>query len=205
MSLSRDAVFWAAFSKHAAITVEAARQLQRMLDQPADAPRSAATIQELEHQGDTITHDVVTALHQTWITPLDREEIHALMSALDDVLDYLHGASDWFALYEIQEAEPEAKNLARLLVEAALAVEKGVTALADMKNAEQILALCKEINRLEHDADGEFRRGITNLLKRGASAIDVMKWRDVLGAIEGATDRAEDVANIIEGIVLEHS
>jgi uncharacterized protein len=205
MALSRDALFWSAFVDHAAITVEAAKQLQLMLSEPAKAAALAVVIQELEHRGDAITHDVVSALHQTWITPLDREEIHGLVSRLDDVLDYLHGASDWVALYEITQAEPEAQNLARILVEAAVAIEKSVRALSDMKNAEQILALCKAINRLEHDADAEFRRGIANLLKRGASAVDLMKWRDILGAIEGATDRAEDVANIIEGIVLEHS
>ncbi len=205
MSLTRDGVFWNAFGSHAAVTVQAAGRLVEMMEHPAEAERIAVEIKELEHKGDALTHEVVSALHQTWITPLDREEIHALISSLDDVLDYLHAASDWMALYAVTEVQAEAVNLARILLKAAEAIDQAVGALKDMKQAEKTLALCETINQLEHDADREFRRGLARLLKERANALEVIQWRDILGAIEGATDRAEDVANIIEGIVLEHS
>jgi predicted phosphate transport protein (TIGR00153 family) len=218
MALTRDKVFWNAFIAHAAETVKASRLLYEMLEKPADAERLAREIAEIEQRGDTITHDTITALHQTWITPLDREEIHQLISRLDDVLDYVEAAAERIALYEIKEATPEALELGRVLTAVADDMVRAVTALQSMKDPKPLLDLCVAINDHENQADRILRRGLARLFKGngngnggaayregpGLDPIEVMKWRDIYESLETATDRAEDVANIIEGIVLEH-
>jgi predicted phosphate transport protein (TIGR00153 family) len=217
MALTRDKIFWDAFTAHAALTVKATQLLQQMLEKPADAERIAAEISEVESEGDKITHDTVLALHQTWITPLDREEIHLLISKLDDVLDFVEAGAERIALYEVREIAPEASDLARVLLQSAEAIVKAVEALQSIKEPKALLDLCVEINRYENEADKILRRGLARLFKTTAARsgresdrappdpLEVMKWRDILEILETATDRAEDVANIIEGIVLEHA
>src|SRR6186713_2554701 len=129
MALTRDKVFWSAFADHAQRTVEAAAALVEMLEHLDRRESLAAQIKELEHRGDQITHETVAALHQTWITPLDREEIHALITKLDDVLDFLESASDRIALYEISEVRPEAIDLAKSLEAQVGDIHKAVTML----------------------------------------------------------------------------
>jgi uncharacterized protein len=205
MALTRDKLFWSAFTEHAQQSVHAAELLIEMLEHLERRESLAAEIKELEHKGDQITHDTLHALHQTWITPLDREEIHDLISSLDDVLDFLEAASDRIALYEIKEVRPEAIDLARAIKDSADEILKAVSMLSDLKDSRPLLDLCVAINKHEHDADQVFRRGLARLFNEKNDPIEVMKWRDILDALETATDRAEDVANIIEGIVLEHA
>jgi predicted phosphate transport protein (TIGR00153 family) len=204
MALTRDKLFWSAFTDHAGQTVKAATLLVEMLEHLDRREAIAEQIAELEHRGDEITHETLNALHHTWITPLDREEIHGLISSLDDVLDFLEAASDRIALYEIREVRPEAIDLAKSLRASVGEIERAVSMLSNIKDARPILALCVEINRHEHDADQIFRKALARLFNGNNDPIEVMKWRDILDALETATDRAEDVANIIEGIVLEH-
>lgn len=205
MALTKDALFWNAFTAHAECTAAAARLLGQMLDGLSEASRIAAEIKALEDRGDKITHDTVLALHQTWITPLDREEIHALISRLDDVLDHIEAASERIALYEIREATSESRELAKVLVATADAVAQAVAALPGLKEPGRILELCVTINQHENQADSIFRRGLARLFKEQTDPLEVMKWRDVYDSMETATDRAEDIANILEGIVLEHA
>ena len=204
MALTRDKLFWSAFTDHAQQTVSASLLLVEMLEHLDRRESLAAQIKELEHRGDQITHDTLQALHQTWITPLDRDEIHRLTTALDDVLDFLESASDRIALYEIREVRPEAIDLAKSLAASVGEIAKAVSMLTNMKEPRPLLDLCVSINKHEHDADQIFRRGLARLFNEKNDPIEVMKWRDILDALETATDRAEDVANIIEGIVLEH-
>jgi predicted phosphate transport protein (TIGR00153 family) len=205
MALTRDKLFWTAFSDHSARTVEAAKVLIEMLEHLDRRESLAAKIKELEHAGDQITHDCVQALHQTWITPLDREEIHSLITKLDDVLDFLEAAGERIALYEIREVRPEAIELAQLTVAACTDIQKAVAMLTDLNDPKPLLDLCVSINKHEHDADVVYRRALARLFNNDNPPLEVMKWRDILDALETATDRAEDVANIIEGIVLEHA
>jgi predicted phosphate transport protein (TIGR00153 family) len=204
MALTRDKLFWDAFTRHADTSVQAAALLREMLETPAEGERLGQEIKDLEHQGDKITHDCVLALHQTWITPLDREEIHALISKLDDVLDFIDAVAERVQLYEIRAATPEALELAGVLQDITGEIQKAVTALQDIKNAKGLLDLCVSINQHENQADSIFRRGLARLFKEFKDPLEVMKWRDIYESLETATDRAEDVANIIEGIVLEH-
>ena len=205
MALTRDKLFWTAFNDHSARTVEAANVLVEMLEHLDRRVPLAAKIKELEHAGDQITHDCVQALHQTWITPLDREEIHALITKLDDVLDFLEAAGERIALYDISEVRPEAIELAKLLLRACVDIQKAVSMLTNLNDAKPLLDLCISINKHEHEADEMYRRALARLFNNDNNPLEVMKWRDILDALETATDRAEDVANIIEGIVLEHA
>ena len=184
MGLTRDAVFFDALANHARKSVAASKLLVEMLEQLDHAPAIAKKIKDLEHEGDKITHDCLAALHQTWITPLDREEIHGLISRLDDVLDFVEAASDRIALYEITQVRPEAVELAKILHSSCTEIQKAVGMLNNLKDVKPLLDLCMHINRHEHDADQIFRRGLARLFKERTDPLEVMKWRDVFEAIE---------------------
>jgi uncharacterized protein len=204
MALTRDKEFWGAFRDHAALSVRASGLLVEMLENLDARQRIVQEVSDLEHQGDKITHDTVLALHQTWITPLDRDAIHGLVSRLDDVLDFIDAAADRVALYQMESARPEALEIAKILQLSCSEIARATGLLQDMKEARALLALCQQVNRHEHDADLVFRRALARLFNERTDPLELMKWRDILESIETATDRAEDVANIIEGIVLEH-
>ena len=151
------------------------------------------------------THDTVHALHQTWITPLDREEIHALITRLDDVLDSIEAVSERVVLFEIRTATQEARELAQSVVEACTVMCSAIQSLKNVKDHNHLMRCCVEINQHENAADALYRSALAALFKHGTDPLLVMKWRDIYDYLEGATDRCEDVANIIEGIVLEHA
>jgi predicted phosphate transport protein (TIGR00153 family) len=204
MSLTRDREFWTAFSKHAECGLKAAELLVQMMEHPERGASIATQISALEQEGDTITHQVVQFLHQTWITPLDREEIHALIGRLDDVLDFIDAAAGRTSLYEIDASRPESVELAKILVLSCQEIQRAMSLLQNMKDAKELLQLVRQINKHEHDADIVFRGGLARLFKERTEPLELMKWRDILETIETATDRAKDLANVIEGIVLEH-
>jgi predicted phosphate transport protein (TIGR00153 family) len=205
MGLTRDDVFFNAFTNHATKTVEASKLLVEMLDDLSRAKELSKRIKDLEHEADKITHDCVAALHQTWITPLDREEIHALITRLDDVLDSIEAASERIILFEIEESTKEGLDLGKAVVASCEATLSAVSSLRDLKQSKRLLALCVEINKHENTADLAYRAAIAKLFKSGSDPLLVMKWRDIYDHLETATDRCEDVANIIEGVVLEHA
>lgn len=205
MALTRDAVFWSAFSAMTEKTLKAVGVLAELLDDPKRSKELSHKIKELEHEADRITHEVVQALHQTWITPLDREEIHALITSLDSVLDFIDAASEKIALYEVEVVRPEAQELVKLLQAACEDTQKAVEGLKKIKDPAPLLELCRSINRHEHEADMAFRTALATLFKERTDPLEIMKWRDILESMEMATDRSEDVANIIEGIILEHA
>jgi predicted phosphate transport protein (TIGR00153 family) len=205
MALTKDKLFFDAFTRHAEKSVEASKLLVQMLSDLSKAPELSKRINDLEHEGDKITHDCVAALHQTWITPLDREEIHALITRLDDVLDAIEAASERVILFELTEATPEGQDLSRAVVASCEAVHLAVQSLRDLKQSKRLLELCVLINKHENTADLAYRTAVAKLFKSGNDPLLVMKWRDVYDHLEMATDRCEDVANIIEGVVLEHA
>jgi uncharacterized protein len=204
-SSKSDRSFYDAFERHAARIVEAGKLLAEMVREPHRCSQLAQAVKEAENAGDKITHETIATLHKTWITPIDRADIHSLISALDDVLDLIEAAAERVALYEVTNLPDFVIQLADSLQSATLAVEKAVKLLPQVKQPKEMLDLCVEINRLENEADDAYRHGLATLFKGGYGAIDVMKWRDIIDNLESATDRCEDVANILEGIVLEYS
>jgi uncharacterized protein len=205
MGLVRDALFFDAFNNHVALSVNASKLLLTMLGDLANVASYAKQIKDLEHDGDKITHECVAALHQTWITPLDREYIHALITRLDDVLDLIEAASERILLFEIAEPTPECRELGEALVGSCHAIQDAVRSLRDLKQSKRVLDLCIEINKQENKADLVYRTALSRLFKYEKDPILVMKWRDIYDQLENATDVCEDVANIIEGVVLEHA
>jgi predicted phosphate transport protein (TIGR00153 family) len=204
-SSKSDRTFYEAFERHAAQIVAAGRLLSELVRQPERAAELAKAIHDVENAGDIITHETIARLHKTWITPIDRADIHSLISALDDVLDLIEAASERVALYEVKALPEFVVTLADSLQEATVAVDKAIKLLPQVKQPKQMLDLCIEINRLENQADKAYRHGLATIFNGGYDAIDVMKWRDIIDNLESATDKCEDVANILEGIVLEYS
>jgi uncharacterized protein len=204
-SSKSDRSFYDAFERHAATIVEAGKLLAQMVREPDRSIQLAQAVKEAENAGDKITHETIARLHKTWITPIDRADIHSLISALDDVLDLIEAAAERVALYEVTNLPDFVVKLADSLQLATLEVEKAVRLLPQVKQPKQMLDVCVEINRLENEADDAYRHGLATLFKGAYGPIEVMKWRDIIDNLESATDRCEDVANILEGIVLEYS
>ena len=199
-------LFFNAFSEHAARSVEAARLLLEMMEHVDRKEKLALEIGEKEGAGDQITHDTVKRLHETWITPLDRFDIHGLISRLDDVLDLIEAVSERVVLFQVTTIRPPAVELARVLLKACEDMHRAMTLFPKLASkGKDLLDICVEINRLENEADAIYRRAIAELFQNGNDPIEVMKWRDIFDNIEEATDRCEDVANIVEGVVLEYA
>lgn len=196
--------FFGDFEKQTAQTVVGARLLKELLDDFTDVPRKVQAIKDVEHAGDDITHRAFERLYTQFITPLDRSAIHRLLSTIDDVLDLADAAAERLGLYDVGPVVPEARELAGVLLAQAGKMEEMVRALRNLKDPQRILAACREINSLENQADTLLRTALAKLFKSGADALTVMKWKEILDLIETATDRAEDVANVVESVVLEH-
>jgi predicted phosphate transport protein (TIGR00153 family) len=196
--------FFGDFEKQTAQTVVGARLLKELLDDFTDVPRKVQAIKDVEHAGDDITHRAFERLYTQFITPLDRSAIHRLLSTIDDVLDLADAAAERLGLYDVGPVVPEARELAGVLLAQAGKMEEMVRALRNLKDPKRILAACREINSLENQADTLLRTALAKLFKSGADALTVMKWKEILDLIETATDRAEDVANVVESVVLEH-
>jgi predicted phosphate transport protein (TIGR00153 family) len=198
--------FFSDFEAQAATVVEGAKLLKDLLDDFTDVAAKCQAIKDVEHRADDITHRAFERLHTQFITPFDRSEIHRLLSRIDDVLDLADAAAERLGLYDIDAVLPEARELAAVLVTQVEKMEIAVKGLRDMKqDPQKILDACKEMNVLENQADTLLRRTMAKLFKRGNDPLTVMKWKEIIDLIESATDRAEDVANVIEGVVLEHA
>src|SRR5882724_2293182 len=204
-SSKSDRSFYDAFERHAARIVEAGQLITEIANHPERAVELAKAIKDVENEGDKITHETIARLHKTWITPIDREDIHSLITALDDVLDLIEAVSERVALYEVKVLPEFVVKLADSLQHATIAVDQAIKLLPKVKQPKEMLDLCIEINRLENEADDAYRHGLASLFKGGYDAIEVMKLRDIIDNLEAATDRCEDVANILEGIVLEYA
>lgn len=198
--------FFADFEALAAKTVEGAKLLKALLDDFTDVPKKCDAIKDVEHAADDITHRSFARLHTQFITPFDRDHIHRLLSRIDDVVDLTDAAAERLALYQVESVLPESRELAAILVTQTQVMEKAVKSLRDVKkNPGAILEFCKQVNSLENQADSLTRRTMAKLFQRKDEPLEVMKWKEIIDFIEDATDRAEDVANVIEGVVLEHA
>jgi predicted phosphate transport protein (TIGR00153 family) len=203
--LPHDASFFAHFEHQGKKTVEGCRAFLDMVEQPGNLEARAERVKQIEHECDEITHAVVEALHKTFITPIDRNDIYTLITKMDDIMDFVEAAADRLALYQIPTMTKEVADLARCLVESAEHVLSAVSGIRDLGKPNGILQHCIEINRLENVADGILRGALARLFREEKDPIAVIKWKEIYETLESATDRCEDVANIIEGVVLENS
>ena len=200
-----DALFFESFNKHAGHTLGAARAVQQMFAELDRAKELAKEVVAFEHAGDAITHETVRRLHQTWITPLDRSDIHSLISRMDDVLDLTEAVAKRVVLFEIDEVRAGAGELAQILVRACELLVEAMKELPTLEKSTRVLDVCIELGRLENEADDLYRKALANLYQAGNDPLLVMKWRDIYDALETAMDRCNDVANVLEGVVLEYA
>lgn len=194
--------FFDLFETQAATVLEAARALQEMAHHYDHIPEKAQHIKEIESRGDSITHAIIDNLNRTFITPFDREDIHALASALDDVLDNIEGVSSRFALFQIKSITPESVHLISIIEKSCLAIQDAVKHLRDFKRVQEY---CVQINQLENEADHISRASTARLFDDAADFRELIKWKELYGRLEATTDDCEDVANILEGIVVKNN
>ena len=202
----REKIFFDLFNTAAAKSVQACEAFAEMLKDLGHAESHARRVKTLEHEADEVTHQTVDLLHRTFVTPLDRDAIYHLISRLDDVLDLVEAAAERLQLYEVKEATPEAHEFARVLVDATKQIRKAIECLGDTKkNRQHILDVCIEVHRLENEADMIQRNAVAKLFREEQEIRMVLKWKEIYDYLETATDRCEDVANIVEGIVIEQA
>ncbi len=203
--IPREEKFFDLFEQSAQNMVKAAQGLKKLVDTWEDIEGKVGEITKLEHEGDTITHQIMAQLHRTFITPFDREDIALLAHTLDDVTDFIHAACDAMLLYKVDHPSQRAKELADIIVQAAAEVERAMPRLRHGKELKQILGYCVEINRLENMADRVFRSAMVELFDNTTDMAQVIKWREIYEYMEEATDMCEDVADVLEGVALKHA
>lgn len=190
------------FERNSDITVAAAETLCSLLQQPQAPEEKQRIISELEHEADDITHEIVKSINRTFVTPFDREDIYALASGMDDVVDYIKEISDKFGLYDLREASAPAIELGGLVLEAAQQLRQAMGKLESQKGLEPHWI---EIHRLENQGDQVSRQAISDLFRGAQDPIHVMKLKDIYEVLEDALDRSEDVANVLENIVIKNA
>jgi uncharacterized protein len=203
--LPKEYSFFDFFEQHASKCVEGTQALLHMLRDVRAAAEYAKIVKDIEHAGDKITHHTLETLHKTFITPLDRDEIHQLISGMDDILDFVDATGQRIVMYDIQDVTPEAHELGTVLLEAVEQVQEAVSGLRGLKYPMDVLKICVEINRLENEGDAILRKSMARLFKESTDPIYIIKWKEIYEFLENALDSCEDVANLIEGIVLEHA
>jgi len=203
--IPREEKFFDLFEESAQNMVKAAHGLKGMVDTWQNVEGIVAEITELEHVGDTITHQIMAQLHRTFVTPFDREDIAQLAHTLDDVTDFIHAAADAMFLYKVDSPSQRAKELADIIVQATAEVERAIPQLRRRAELKQILTKCVEINRLENMADRVFRSAMAELFGDSTDIAHVIKWREIYEHMESATDRCEDVSNVLEGVALRYA
>jgi predicted phosphate transport protein (TIGR00153 family) len=203
--MPREHKFFDLFEQSTQNTVKAARALKEMIDSWQFIDSRVAEITELEHEGDSITHQIISLLHRTFITPFDREDIALLAHTMDDVIDFIHASADAMFIYKIKNPTQRAKELADIILQGTVEVEEAVKGLKHKSEFKHILEHCVEINRLENMADRVYRAAIGELFDDAADMAEVIKWREIYEHMESATDRCEDVADVLEGVALKNA
>ena len=203
--MPREGNFFELFNAHAERIVEGSRDLHAMIATFTEVEKHAQRIDDAERAADKITHECITLLHKTFITPFDRDQIHQLITRMDDILDLMQDVAESIVLYDIRRITPESKQLAEICQMCCERVRTAVGLLKNVKDAEAILKTCQEIDRLESDADRVMRAAMSKLFRDEADVKQLIKLRSIYELLETITDRCEDVANLIEGIVLENS
>jgi hypothetical protein len=200
--LPRERSFFTTFTEVTANIQEGAKALSALFHDYRDVPARTQAIKALEHKGDDLTHDIITRLNQTFVTPFDREDIHELTTKLDDVLDLVDAVATRLVIYSVSTVRPGAANLTDILVRATAELHAAVSKL---EKQNRILDHCIAIAALEDEADGVVRTAIARLFEEEKNPVDLIKWKEILEVLETATDKCQDVANVLEAVVLKSS
>ena len=206
--MPREGRFFSLFDGHAKLIVDGALALADVLrhyDTVKDRATGIKAIEDAEHAADRITHETVQLLHTTFVTPFDRDDIHQLISRMDDVLDLIQDTAESLVLYDIQKVTPQATQLAELVLRCSERVQSAVGLMASMADAPAILKICQEVDKLESEADKVMRGAISELFRNETDVRQLIKLKAVYEGLESATDKCQDVANTIESVVLENA
>jgi predicted phosphate transport protein (TIGR00153 family) len=206
--MPREGRFFDLFNRHADEIIagsEALAQLMRQYNDVASRRTHIDRIDLVEKNADRITHETVALLHKTFVTPFDRDDIHQLISNMDDILDLIQDVAESAMLYDLQRITPEAQQLSELNEMCCKRVQMAVRMLPSMDNAEAILKLCREIDQLESDADRVMRAGMSKLFRDESDVRQLIKLKQIYELLEAVSDKCEDVANLLEGVVLENA
>lgn len=198
--IPHDVKFFELFKEQAENIQEAAKILVHLFDDFHEVDVQVNEIRSIEHRGDELTHGLMVKLNQTFITPIDREDIHALASALDDVLDLVDAAAGRFVIYKVKEVTPGAKQLGKLILQG---TELIVKAVSQLHRPENILEYCNQLTQLEKDADRIKGVCIAGLFEDSTAPIEIIKWKEIYEVLESTTDKCEDVADVLEAVVLK--
>ena len=201
----RDTKFYDLFEQDTANLVTAAEKLVDLFNNYEDVEAKAKQLKDLERQGDIITHEIIQRLHRTFVTPIDREDIALLTHTIDDMMDFIEAAGRTAFLYRVTEPTERAQQLCSIVAKMAYKVHEVMPRLRHRNQFKQILEDCVEMNSLENEADDVHHAAQAELFCDGSDACEVIKWREIYQHMENATDRGEDVANVLEGIVLKHA
>ncbi|MBT1070659.1 DUF47 domain-containing protein [Pelotalea chapellei] len=202
--IPKEEKFFLLFKQMTGNIIEGAKLLKEMLDNFDNPSESQRKIKDVEHKGDSITHEIIQKLNKTFVTPLDREDIYALASKLDDIIDLIDASAARVIMYNVESIPPEAKSLGFIILQSCYAVDKAVAMLGQKSN-EQIFAACVEINALENEADRVSREAISRLFDEEKDPIQLIKWKEIYETLERATDKCEDAANILESVVVKNA
>jgi predicted phosphate transport protein (TIGR00153 family) len=205
--MPRETRFFALFNRHGALVAEGGRAVAEMVRDYADEEKRRRLVQqigEIERSADKVTHETVSLLHTTFITPFDRDDIHRLISTMDDILDLIQDAAESVQLFDIQSMPPDAARLAELLESCCQHVREAVALLSSMENAQRALALAQKIDSLESDADAVMRAGVSRLFREEQDVRQIIKHKNIYEFLESATDKCQDVANVIESVIVEN-
>ena len=206
--MPREGRFFDLFNRHADEIIAGSQALAELMRQYSDVASRRThidRIETVEKSADRITHETVALLHKTFVTPFDRDEIHKLISNMDDILDLIQDVAESAMLYDLQRITPEAQQLAELNEMCCKRVQMAVRMLPSMDNAEAILKLCREIDQLESDADRVMRAGMSKLFRDESDVRQLIKLKQIYELLEAVSDKCEDVANLLEGVVLENA
>jgi len=203
--MPKEGRFFDLFTAHADLSRQGSRELAALMADLDQAEERVKSIETLEKKADKVTHDTIDLLHKTFITPLDRDQIHQLITTMDDILDLMEDAAQCVNLYDIRSVTPDAKALADISVQCCDRLYMVVSLLRDLNDTASIMKICEEIDRLESDADRVMRRGMGRLFRDEADTRQLIKMKAIYELLEEITDKCEDVANLIEGIVLENA
>ncbi len=204
--LPKEGRFFELFNAHAAQILRAAHELAALMENYEDREQHARVIDDAEHAADRITAEAIRLLHKTFITPLDRDHIHQLVNAMDDICDLIQDSTQTMSLYDIRAITPEAARLADICVKCCERVKDVVELVGTQQGKfEAILRACEEIDRLESDADRVMRSAMSKLFREEQDVREIIKMKEIYQLLEAVTDRCLDVANLAEGISLENS
>ena len=202
--IPQEVQFFDLFERSAKLLLEGGKVLQEAVADFKELPAKAQRLERLEHDADQVTHEIMAKLNRTFITPLDREDIHGLAAALDDVMDFMEGVTEHLILYKVKQSTPKFQALAEVVLRQVEEINKMIPRLKNLRHAD-ILQHCIEVNRLENEGDRILREAVGELFDKGGDPLEVMKWRELYEMLETATDKCEDVAVAIEGIFLKNA